>query len=187
MGRKMVEIRVECEIDNATSNDSVSLKGKLNRDNYHFYLASNHNKEIFHINELLLSHGGFIPSGVSSIATLHIDNRTDMSIFPAFFNECKRVANNLDNLFLAGVTLIYSLNACLIVNWLLDFPSLLECADSRENSLLAASFYFLLFLIIPLFCSFLFTAQPLLNENGVIALLPWKPLNKVRIFGPIYG
>ena len=49
MGRKMVEIRVECEIDNATSNDSVSLKGKLNRDNYHFYLASNHNKEIFHI------------------------------------------------------------------------------------------------------------------------------------------
>ena len=110
-----------------------------------------------------------------------------MSIFPTFFNESKRVANNLDNLFLSSVTLVYSLNCCLIVTWLLDFPSLLECTDFRGDSHIAASFYFLLFFIIPLFCSFLFIAEPLLNENGVIALLPWKPLNKVSIFESIYG
>ena len=118
--------------------------------------------------------------GALWVATLHFDNHTDLSIFPAFFNECKRVANNMDNILLVGVSLVYALNTCVIFNWLIDFPPLLESEDSRGESRVAATFYLLLFIVIPVFSSFLFTSEPALNESGLFELLPWKPLSRVR-------
>lgn len=61
------------------------------------------------------------------LATLHIDNRTDLSIFPAFFNECKIRDNNVDNMLMVGISIIYTVNICMLFDWLVNFPPILGC------------------------------------------------------------
>ena len=73
--------------------------------------------------------------GSSDAASLHIDNRTDLSILSAFFNEVKIRSHNVDSMILFSVTLVYALNTCMIADWLLDLPPILQCRAARRSPL----------------------------------------------------
>ena len=143
------------ELDQSEEMLNSGLKGGHER--HRFYTSFNQNKHIFHINELINS----------TYATLHIDNRTDLSIFPAFFNECKIRDNNVDNMLMVGISIIYTVNICMLFDWLVNFPPILG----------SGWLYFFLFLAIPIFSLNLFTAEPEVSDSRLFELLPWKPLN----------
>lgn len=164
-------------IDQSDSIPTTSLSKEL----HNFYLTKNPNKEVFHLNELLYSSQGNSSLFISFIATLHIDNRTDISIFPVFFNQSKISSNNVNNILLVCVSVIYAVNFSLLYSWLFDLPPLLNGSVHYDSSCLAGSLYLLLFCIIPFFCLFLFTSNCNVTENNMFELLPWKPLNKVII------
>lgn len=58
----------------------------------------------------------------SSGATLHIDNRTDLSFLPALINEAKVLMNNMDNILIVAVSIVYAVNSLMLFNWLVDIP-----------------------------------------------------------------
>ena len=101
-------------------------------------------------------------------------------------NQKLLTSNNISNILLVCLTFIYSINFSFLFSWLLNLPPLLDCTNRDYLSLLAGSLYFLLFLLIPVFCLNLFTASCDFNENHMVELLPWKPLTKVGPFSGIH-
>ncbi|KNB45920.1 hypothetical protein JH06_0467 [Blastocystis sp. subtype 4] len=139
-------------------NVAISTEVKSLQDTYSFYTNNSLNKQIFHINELLNSSG----------ATLHIDNRTDLSFLPVIINEAKVLMNNMDNQLIIAVTMVYAVNCLILFNWIIDLPEVFN----------VAALYVLLFLVIPLLSLCLFSATPELTESRQFLQLPWKPINK---------
>lgn len=109
-------------IDQNASSAATSLQTDLNT----FYLSKNPNKEAFHLNELLNSSQGMFSGPLFSIATLHIDNRTDFSIFPIFFNQVKISSNNVSNILLVCVSSTFIINFAYLAAWLFKIPSPFE-------------------------------------------------------------
>ena len=102
-----------------------------------------------------------------------------MSIFPVFFNECKILDNNIDNMLLVAVSAIYATNVCMLFSWLVNFPPIFGCTKSWVFLHLAGFLYVCLFLALPLISLNLFTAEPEISDSHLFKLLPWKPLSHV--------
>lgn len=68
------------------------------------------------------------------VATLHIDNRTDLSFLPSLINEAKILMNNMDNMLIVAVTIVYAINTLMIFNWIVDLPDVFDGAYASRVS-----------------------------------------------------
>ena len=71
---------------------------------------------------------------LSDVATIHIDNRTDLSFLPSLINEAKVLMNNMDNMLIVAVTIVYAMNTLMLFNWIVDLPGVFDGASSLSLS-----------------------------------------------------
>lgn len=45
-----------------------------------------------------------------------------MSFLPALINEAKVLMNNMDNILIVAVSIVYAVNSLMLFNWLVDIP-----------------------------------------------------------------